>query len=135
MNKHPNFSPATERGVALIEIMVAVLLVTFGLLGLISLLGRSAQFAVGAEDSQRASLLAGEMSSAMWSANRVNLDAAVVSAWATRVADASKTGLPNGVGVVSVAGNVARITVTWRAPRAAVGEENRYSTDVSIPVP
>ncbi|MGS0755404.1 hypothetical protein ACVBEH_12330 [Roseateles sp. GG27B] len=41
------------RGVALIEIMVAVLLVSFGLLGLISLLGRSTQFAV-AEDSQRA---------------------------------------------------------------------------------
>lgn len=123
------------RGVALIEIMVAVLLITFGLLGLISLLGRSVQFAVGAEDSQRASLLAGEMSSSMWSANTTNLDAGVVSAWATRVADASKTGLPNGVGTVSVSANVARITVTWRPPRAAVGEENRYSTDVAIPAP
>lgn len=123
------------RGFALIEIMVAVLLVSFGLLGLISLLGRSAQFAVGAEDSQRAALLASEMSSAMWSANTVNLDAGVISAWADRVADASKTGLPNGVGAVAVTGTVARITVTWRPPRAAVGEENRYTTDMSIPAP
>ena len=125
--------PNDVRGVALIEIMVAVLLITFGLLGLISLLGRSAQFAVGAEDSQRASLLASELSSAMWNANTVNLDAGVVSAWATRVADAGNTGLPNGVGTVSVTSNVARITVTWRPPRAAMGEENHYSTDVSIP--
>lgn len=123
------------RGVALIEIMVAVLLVSFGLLGLISLLGRSTQFAVGAEDSQRASLLASEMASSMWSANTTTLDAVVVSAWATRVADTSKTGLPNGVGTVDVNGTVARITVTWRAPRAAVGEENRYITDVAIPAP
>ena len=91
------------------------------------------QFAVGAEDSQRASLLASEMSSAMWNANTVNLDAAVISAWATRVADASNAGLPNGAGTVAVNGAVARITVTWRPPRAAVGEENHYSTDVAIP--
>lgn len=126
-------TPSAARGVALIEVMVAVLLITFGLLGLISLLGRSVQFAVGAEDSQRASLLASEMSSSMWNANTVNLDAGVVNAWATRVADASKTGLPNGVGTVAVNGAVARITVTWRPPRAAVGEENHYSTDVAIP--
>ena len=125
--------PHAPRGVALIEVMVAVLLITFGLLGLISLLGRSVQFAVGAEDSQRASLLASEMSSAMWNANTVNLDAAVISAWATRVADASNAGLPNGAGTVAVNGAVARITVTWRPPRAAVGEENHYSTDVAIP--
>ncbi|MGS0755403.1 hypothetical protein ACVBEH_12325 [Roseateles sp. GG27B] len=71
----------------------------------------------------------------MWSANTTTLDAVVVSAWATRVADISKTGLPNGVGTVDVNGTVARITVTWRAPRAAVGEENRYITDVAIPAP
>ena len=125
----------TVRGVALIEIMVAVLLVSFGLLGLISLLGRSSQLAVGAEDSQRASLLASEMASSMWSANSTTLDAGVLSAWAGRVADASKTGLPNGVGTVAVNGTVARITVTWRPPRAAVGEESRYITDVAIPAP
>ena len=135
MKKPFSSSLNTVRGVALIEIMVAVLLVTFGLLGLISLLGRSVQFAVGAEDSQRAALLASEMSSSMWSANTVALDAAVVNAWAARVADGSKTGLPNGVGTVTVAANVARITVTWRPPRAAAGEENRYITDVSVPAP
>lgn len=123
------------QGVALIEIMVAVLLVSFGLLGLISLLGRSSQLAVGAEDSQRASLLASEMASSMWNANSTTLDAGVVSAWAGRVANASNAGLPNGVGTVAVNGTVARITVTWRPPRAAVGEESRYITDVAIPAP
>lgn len=129
-------TPAAVRGVALIEIMVAVLLISFGLLGLISLLGRSTQLAVGTEDSQRASLLASEMASSMWSANTTTaLDAGVVSAWAGRVADAGKAGLPNGVGTVVVNGTVARITVTWRPPRAAIGEENRYITDVAIPAP
>ena len=53
------------------------------------------------------------------------------------MADASVAGLPNATGTVDVdvSGTVARITVQWRAPQAAVGQENRYVTDVVIPAP
>ncbi len=126
-----------SRGMSLIEVLVAIVLMSFGILGLASLQARAAQYSVSAEDSQRAALLASELATLMWGANTVALPAAVVADWATRVADPAIAGLPNGVGTVTfpVAANVARITVQWRAPRAAVGEENRFVTDVVIPTP
>jgi type IV pilus assembly protein PilV len=125
------------RGLSMIEVLVAVVLISFGILGLVSLQARAVQVSVSAEDSQRAALLAGEIAATMWGANTVSLDAAVVEAWADRVADPAVAGLPNATGTVDVdaGGNVARVTVTWRAPHAAVGEENRYVTDVVIPPP
>jgi type IV pilus assembly protein PilV len=123
------------RGLSMIEVLVAIVLISFGILGLASLMARAVQFSVSAEDSQRAALLASEITTTMWGANTVTLPAGVVTAWAARVADPVVAGLPNGVGTVDVAANVARVTVQWRAPRAAVGEENRYVTDVVIPVP
>lgn len=121
---------------SLIEVLVAVLLISFGLLGLISLQARGTQLSVGAEDSQRAVLLANEMAAQMWGTGTVVVDAAALKTWQDKVADASKAGLPNGVGTVTVTatpnGNVARITVQWRPAKAAVGEESRYFTDVLI---
>lgn len=124
-----------QTGIALIEVMVAVLLVSFGLLGLISLIARSTQYAVGTEDSQRAALLAGEMSAAMWGGNAVTVNAAALTAWQARVADVSQGGLPDGLGDVTVTAGVARITVSWHPPQAAAGERNRYFTEVEIPAP
>ena len=122
------------RGFTLIEELVAIVLMSFGLLGLVSLQARAVQYSVSAEDSQRAALLANEIATRMWGANTVTLDqTTVIDPWAARVADAAASGLPNGVGTVTVAGNVARIVVQWRPPRAAVGDENRYQTDVVIP--
>lgn len=121
----------------MIEVLVAIVLISFGILGLVSLQARAAQHSVSAEDTQRASLLANEIASAMWGANTVSLDAAVLSAWAARVADPSVAGLPNATGTVVVdgSGRVARITVQWRPPHAAVGADNRYVTDLIIPPP
>ena len=61
----------------------------------------------------------------------------MVDAWADRVADPTVAGLPNATGTVAVdaGGNIARITVQWRANHAASGQENRYVTDVVIPAP
>lgn len=121
------------RGFTLIEVLVAIVLMSFGLLGLVSLQARAVQFSVSAEDSQRAALLANEVAAQMWGSNSVTLPAANITAWENRVKDATASGLPNGVGTVTVNGNVASIVVQWRPPRAAVGEENRYQTDVVIP--
>lgn len=124
-----------SRGLSLIEVLVAIVLISFGILGLASLLARAVQVSVSAEDSQRAALMANEAATAMWGANSVTLPASAAADWQARVSDPAVAGLPNATGAIAVAGNVARITVQWRAPRAAVGEENRYVTDVVIPVP
>jgi type IV pilus assembly protein PilV len=133
--RRPNRGPA--RGFSMIEVLVAIVLISFGILGLVSLQARAVQYSVSAEDSQRAALLAGDIATTMWGANSVTLDADVVNAWADRVADPAVAGLPNATGTVAVdaGGNIARITVQWRANHAASGQENRYVTDVVIPAP
>jgi type IV pilus assembly protein PilV len=125
------------RGLSMIEVLVAIVLISFGILGLVSLQARAVQFSVSAEDSQRAALLAGELAATMWGANTVSLGNDVIDAWADRVADPAVAGLPNATGTVDVdaGGTIARITVQWRANHAASGQENRYVTDVVIPPP
>ncbi len=122
-----------QRGMSMIEVLIVVVLFSFGLLGMVGLQARATQSSVGAEDSNRAALLANELATQMWSSNSVVLPAATIADWNTRVADASVQGLPNGVGAVAVAANVARITITWRAPHMVAGDTRRYVTEVLIP--
>jgi type IV pilus assembly protein PilV len=138
MRRAPHRTTAPRRtvgGMTLIDVLVATVLIAIGLIGLVAMQARAVQQAVSAEDSQRAALLASELASAMWSANTVELPAATITDWNTRVADATASGLPNGVGTVTVTAGVARITVTWRPPHASAGSDNRYITDVLIATP
>jgi type IV pilus assembly protein PilV len=120
-------------GVSLIEVLIVIVLFSFGLLGMVGLQARAVQVSVSAEDSNRAALLANEMASAMWMTGNVNLPAGDVTAWRTRVAATTGAGLPNGDGSVVVTGPVARITVTWRAPDEPATASHRYVTEVVLP--
>lgn len=122
-----------ERGMSMIEVLIVIVLFSFGLLGMVGLQARATQTSVSAEDNNRAALLANELATVMWSSNTVSLPTATITDWNTRVADATVQGLPNGAGTVTVAGTVARIVISWRAPQQAVGDERRYSTEVLIP--
>jgi type IV pilus assembly protein PilV len=116
------------RGISLIEVMVSIVVMTFGVIGLVGLQARAVQYSVSAEDTNRAALLANDIVTQMWLANSVNLSAGVVTNWQTKVA--STSGLPNAVGNVVVNGNQATVTVRWRAPQAA--NASSYVTDVVI---
>jgi type IV pilus assembly protein PilV len=121
------------KGMSLIEIMVAVLLISFALLGLMALQARAVQFSVDSEDSTRAALLASELAATMWTLNTVSLPAAVTAAWQAEVSNATLKGLPGGTGTVTVNGNTATILIQWQPPRLAAAT-NRYVTDIVIPV-
>lgn len=124
------------RGFSLIEMLVGLLITSFGLLGLVALQARAMQLSVGSEDAQRATLLASEMATLMFNSNTVDVSPAVVAAWAARVADTSAKGVPNGIGTVTaIDATKARISVTWSLPRsgASAGDTHRYLTDVVIP--
>lgn len=124
------------RGLSLIEVLVSILIFSFGLLGFVGLQSRAIQFSVSAEDTNRAALLANDLSAQMVTAGTLTLPAADVTAWQTRVGDVTGGGLPNGIGDVAVVGTVATITVTWRANANAAGTpnaENRYVTQVLLP--
>jgi type IV pilus assembly protein PilV len=121
-----------RRGLSLIEVLMVLMLFSFGLVGLVALQARAVQVSVSAEDSQRAALLASELATTMWGRRTVQLEPALVAAWSAQVADSTRRGLPNGAGTVVVNGNVARITVTWRAPHEPVAVVHRYVTDVQL---
>lgn len=122
------------RGFGLLEVLIAIVILAFGLLGLVGLQAKAAQYAVSAEDTHRAALLASDIAAQMWTQRTVNLPAEVVEVWAARVADANGVGLPGGEGTVDVAGDVATVTVSWRPPsRPASEPAHRYRTQVVVP--
>jgi type IV pilus assembly protein PilV len=123
-----------QAGLTLIEILVAILIFSFGLLGFVGLQSRAIQYSVSAEDSNRASLLANEIGSQMQArqtADPTNTAlAADITAWTTKVS----TDLPNGTGTVTADGtDTAKITLEWQAPNAASGaQKNTYTTHVVV---
>ncbi|WP_199030310.1 prepilin-type N-terminal cleavage/methylation domain-containing protein [Ralstonia sp. ASV6] len=148
-------SRRSQSGMTLIEVLVAMLLLTVALTAMVMAQIRASQVSVDAEDRNRAALLANELASMMWQNHTVNLPASSVAAWQTmvgtnvsyRTASASSPvgsglgGLPNGTGSVSVDSttNIATITVTWQAPShgvnatAGMSSTSKYVTQVVLP--
>jgi type IV pilus assembly protein PilV len=125
---------APRRGFSLLEVLISTLIIAVGLIGVVSLQARAVQISLSAEDQLRASLLANELASEMWSSRTVNLPAAVTTAWSQRVTDTAVGGLPNAQGTVTVNGSTARIQVAWRPVNApATQERHRFVTDVMMP--
>jgi type IV pilus assembly protein PilV len=125
--------PAHQRGVTLVEVMVAVLVFSFGLLGLVGLQARATQYSIGAEDANRAALLANEVVTTMWTTGSVSLSEEALEDWDARVAKTTAGGLPNGVGTVAVDSGVATVTIVWTPAGAASSVEHRYQTQVVLP--
>ena len=130
-------STQRQSGMTLIEVLVAILIFSFGLLGFVGLQARAIQFSTSAEDSNRAALLANEIAAAAELTGGVTLPVATVDAWKARVSAAGGAGLPNGVGTYTqTSPKTASITISWRAPQAAIGSANsvnQYVTQVIVP--
>ena len=129
-------------GVSLIEVLVSILIFSFGIVGLIGLQARALQYSTSAEDTSRASLLANELAATIV-ISQTNprtpplVPAAALAAWQLRVADTINGGLPNGVGTVTlVNATTADITIQWRPPSAATtATPNQSVTQVIVPAP
>jgi type IV pilus assembly protein PilV len=121
----------SQTGFTLIEVLVAILICSFGLLGIVGLQARAMQYSVSAEDSNRAILLANEITTEMYTLKTLNLPTTVTDAWQIRVANPSSGGLPGGVGTVAVAGRVATVTIQWQAPGPG-STPNQYVTQLSF---
>ena len=130
-----------QAGLTLIEVLVAILIFSFGLLGFVGLQARAIQFSVGAEDSNRASMLANEMATQMVLLQSANVNDPLVAAeivkWQARATSSSTLGLPNAEAAASSVangtGNIATLTITWRANNVAIAAPNalnRYVTQV-----
>jgi type IV pilus assembly protein PilV len=129
--------PRRQRGFTLIEILVALLIFSFGLLGFVGLQARAIQFSVGSEDSNRAALLANDLAAVMVATNTVDPAnstlATAITTWQSRASGPG--GLPNAsASAVMTAASRASITLQWRPTNmAASAPSNIYQTQVILP--
>jgi len=124
----------SQTGFTLIEVLVAILICSIGLLGIVGLQARAIQYTVGAEDASRAVRLADEAAWHMLDLNTSALPDDVYAAWQARVRDPN-VGFAYGNGDIGRpdAEGIARITITWTPPGAASGAApNRYTTEVAV---
>ena len=131
-NLRPSARRPPPRGFTLIEVLVSLLIFSFGVLGLVGMQAKAIQFGVQSEDRMRASLLADEMVASMWANQSTAPGTATLTAWQQRVASA----LPSGTGAVGAADSsgVVTVTITWRPPsRDSTSPANSYLTQVAMP--
>ena len=123
-----------QAGFTLIEVLVAILICSIGLLGMVGLQARAMQYAVGAEDVNRAALLPDEAVWAIQDQKTVPLSSARYASWQARVQDPN-VGFAYGAGEISEpdANGVVRITITWAPPDSPTGAQRRqYVTEVAV---
>ena len=133
-------STGTNRhgGTTLVEVLVAILIFSFGFLGFVGLQARALQFSVGTEDNNRAALIANEMVSVMVA--RQTLDTELlkpeIAAWQARARNPAVAGLANASASTVSRGGIATIRIAWRSTGAAGGlsePDGHYTTQVVLP--
>jgi type IV pilus assembly protein PilV len=135
---------AAQAGFTLLETLVAIVIFSIGMLGVVGLQARSIQFAVDGEDRSRAAQMADGIVAAMWGANAPSsaLGATARAALAADAVAANATiypvALQGATATVSApdATGVVEIRITWRPPsRPASEPDSVYTTKTFIPTP
>lgn len=136
-----------QRGMALMEALVSILIFSFGVLGLVGLEASAVNFSVDAEDRNRAAMFASDIASAMWLANSVSVTTNAMltpqyAAWQVSITDPTKTGLPNGVLSITPSTSAtdtgtfpdtADITISWTPLSDKSGAARQLKTRVILP--
>jgi type IV pilus assembly protein PilV len=97
-----------ERGSAIVEVLVSLLLFSIGIVALVRLLGSAVKDTGEIEYRARATTIADEQIGRMW-VDRGNLPGYAVDA-------AVLPELPGGTRTVDVDGNVVTVTIGWQPP-------------------
>lgn len=140
MNRYPypvSRKSHAESGIALIEVLVSVLLLSLGVLSLIGLQANMAANLSDAKYRAEAAFLADELLGQMWvdqsnllsysvSSGACTQSYATCSDWLDRV----RQRLPDGNASVLLNGTAVTITVTWQTP--GVGMPHNYVLSASV---
>jgi type IV pilus assembly protein PilV len=114
-----------QSGSSLVEVLVSVLLLSMAVLGLMRALTAATRSSGDVEYRSVAATLADERVGLMW------IDRANLAAYAET--DTAVTAIPNGHRTTTVAGNVATVTVTWRAPTALAASTHSVTATITGP--
>lgn len=122
---------------SLIEVLVALLLFSFGVLGFVALQAKATGFSMDAEDRMRAAMLADELISTMWTAGTSSLSEATITAWKNKVKAGSGSGLnvpaDADPSVSTDSSGVTTIIIRWKPPyKNGAAPLSQYVTTVSI---
>jgi type IV pilus assembly protein PilV len=116
-------SPApTQRGILLLESLIAILLISFGILGLVALWANSVKNTSEAKYRSDASFLANELIAQMWLSRPIAVGYTPPATWTARVAATLPGGIAPEVDVIDDpdvpgAGQVqATVKVNWQLP-------------------
>lgn len=116
-----NLKKNKQRGVLLIEVLFAIVILSVGILGLVGLQAVSTRNSLGAQDRTQASTLANEIVSQMYLRKSMTPNAVDLAAWQARVSNTALTGLQASAGTVLQAGGIVTVTVSWQAPDNKIG--------------
>lgn len=132
MTLKPSSRRRAQRGFTLIEVLVALLIFSFGVLGMVGMQARAVQYSIQTGDRARAALLASEIVSQMWANQSTTVSSSDLAAWQARVTDA----LPSSAGSVGSAdaNGVVEVKVSWHPPSLETGKNDyQYVTKVVMP--
>lgn len=123
---NPAVPPTAERGSVLLEGLIAILIFSFGVLGLIGLQAASIKNTSQAKERIDASMMANARIASMW------VDRAAWSSYTETNTDVSTVanGLPNGKRTTVVNGDTVTVTITWRMPGES--SDNTFVTVAKI---
>lgn len=140
-----SFNRVTQKGSVILEALIAILLFSIGILGLVQMQAVSVNHVSDAKYRVDASFLANQIIGLMW-ANRASLATyacdpctlangnADTQAWVADVGVEAAAGvipaLPNPTASIAIAGNVATVSLTWQPPQAAAARV--YTTIAEI---
>lgn len=121
---------------ALIEALIAVLIFSFGVLGLIGIEASAIRFSVDAEDRNRAALFASEIASTMWVNGTVTVSGTQMTTWTTAISNTATVGVPGGTLAITPTPNTtnsADIKITWTPNSDQTTTTRSLTTRVILP--
>lgn len=129
---------ANQQGVALLEALISVLILAFGILALVGLQTTLLKQTTQSRYRSEASYLANQLEGQMWADMGTNSTLSALSAYngcantkCTAIAASAASKLPNGAIAVVINGSDVTITVTWRAPDETTSNQHVVNTSIT----
>jgi type IV pilus assembly protein PilV len=126
------------RGITLIEVLVAMTIFAFGILGMLGTQARAISYMSDAKYRTDAALLSDALINDIW-VDRANIASyayggsgtapTLVQPWLAEVQSA----LPNGAATITVAGTQVTVTVQWQPPNAAAAHQHTEIATIQNP--